>query len=329
MARTASPDCSRAVDLVVEATRLAVAARRELPVEAIVEKPDGSVVTAVDVALQVWILDALDREFGAASVIAEEDLASIGGKPAAESHCRALLREWGFEGGERRIEWALSVGTTDGPTRDRERCWILDPIDGTHGYIDGAHWCPCLALLVRGEVAFGANGHDTVAGGVAYGAERGAGTWATRLDGGAPDRVLVRSDRPAREEPVRVVAPARATESQIRARRAVGESTGHPVELLHADSQAKYALVLAGEADVAYSRRGGGPGKYVWDHAGATLLAREAGAWIGDTDGSPIDCALGRRLSGNRAVICTARGLGPAIAATLAARDIEEGFVVR
>jgi 3'-phosphoadenosine 5'-phosphosulfate (PAPS) 3'-phosphatase len=104
----------------------------------------------------------------------------------------------------------------------------------------------------------------------------------------------------------------------------IGESTGHPCTLVFADSQAKYARVLAGDADVAFSRRGNGPGKYVWDHAGAILIAREAGAWVGDTDLSAVDCSRGRRLDGSNAVICAARGLGPVIAATLSARDLAE-----
>ncbi|MFM7260494.1 MAG: inositol monophosphatase family protein, partial [bacterium] len=118
---------------------------------------------------------------------------------------------------------------------------------------------------------------------------------------------------------------ARATPRQIERRLEVGRSTGHPCTLVHSDSQAKYAHVIAGLADVAYSRRGNGPGKYVWDHAGAVLLAREAGAWVGDTDGSEIDCSLGRRLEGNNAVICAARGIGPAIGRVLAERDRDEG----
>lgn len=319
--------------LMRDATRKAVAARRGLPPEAIVRKPDGSVVTAVDVALQVFILDALERRFGTVVTIAEEDLSSIGGKPAAEAHCAELLRGWGFDGGPSRRDWALSCGGFDAPTREVDRAWILDPIDGTQGFVDGDHWCPCLALLEHGEVVFAANGHPTVladrfAGGIGLSAVRGAGTWVQAIEEGQglAARAEVRQDAPLAEEPVRVVAPARATESQIRMRRATGEATGHPVRLVHSDSQTKYALVVAGEADIAFSRRGKGPGKYVWDHAGATLLATEAGAWVGDTDGSPIDCAQGRRISANNAVICAARGLGPAVAASLAARDRSEGI---
>ncbi len=323
-------DLELACGVMHDATNLAVAARRDLPAEAIVRKSDGSVVTAVDVALQVYVLNRLREVFGEVPTIAEEDLDSLRGKPAAEAHCRALLDGWGFGAGrnaEAEIDWALGCGGLATPTRGLEWVWVLDPIDGTQGFVDGDHWCPCLALLHRGEVVFAANGHPTVRGGALLTAMKGEGAWWHPLEGGDFTRAEVSQEPLAPTDAVRVVAPARANAMQRRARTEVGLATGHPCELVHSDSQAKYAHVIAGEADVAYSRRGGGPGKYVWDHAGAVLLAREAGAWVGDTDGSDIDLSLGRRLGGNRAVICTARGLGPSIAAVLAERDIEEGHV--
>jgi 3'-phosphoadenosine 5'-phosphosulfate (PAPS) 3'-phosphatase len=320
-------DLDLACEVMHDATNLASAARRELPPEAIVRKRDGSVVTAVDVALQVLILNRLAEVFGEIPTIAEEDLASIGGSPEAEAHCRALLREWGFDRGEAGIRFALSCGGFESSTREVEFAWVLDPIDGTQGYIDGDHWCPCLALLRRGEVVFAANGHPTVLGGMLLTAAKDGGSWWFPLAGGEFTRAEVSQEPLVNGAAVRVVAPARATPSQIRARTEVGLATGHACALVHSDSQAKYAHVIAGLADVAYSRRGNGPGKYVWDHAGAVLLAREAGAWVGDTDGGPIDLSLGRRLGGNRAVICAAHGLGPAVANELARRDIAEGHV--
>ncbi|MDI9403558.1 MAG: inositol monophosphatase family protein [Limnohabitans sp.] len=322
------------MELMARATNLAVEARRTLPAEAIVGKPDGSVVTAVDVALQVLILTQLAEWFGALPTIAEEDSASIGGKPAALAHCRVLLESWGVrvggksENGSTGIDEALHLGRIDGPTHDIDACWVLDPIDGTQGFIDGDHWCPCLALLSRGTPVCAVNGFPTILGGRVFTAEAGAGCWWMPLSGGEVSQAKVRTDTLPPDEVVRVVAPARATPSQTEARLAVGRSTGHDCALVHSDSQAKYGHVIAGLADVAYSRRGNGPGKYVWDHAGAVLLAREAGAWVGDTDGGEIDCSRGRRLVANNAVICAARGLGPAIARELAERDRVEGVRV-
>jgi 3'-phosphoadenosine 5'-phosphosulfate (PAPS) 3'-phosphatase len=318
-----------AADIMHDATNLAIAARRGLPPDAIVQKPDGSVVTAVDVALQIYILSELERAFGRIPVIAEEDHHSIGGKSAAEAHCRALLHEWGFDDGESEIARLLSVGQFDGRARDVEDVWVLDPIDGTQGFVDHQHWCPCLALLRKGEPVFASNGYPTLAGGVLLSAVAGEGCWSYPLDAGdegEPARWSVASAPLGAGAAVRVVAPSRATDAQKDARRLVGEASGHPCTLVHADSQAKYGLVILGEADIAYSRRGGGPGNYIWDHAGAVLLAREAGAWVGDVDEGPIECGLGRRLVANSAVICAARGLGPTVARVLAERDRSENL---
>lgn len=320
-------DYDLACEVMHDATNFAVAARRDLPADAIVQKSDGSLVTAVDVALQVFILTRLEAIFGEIPVVAEEDMHSIGGKPAAEAHCRALLRAWGFDGGETAIDRALNCGGYAGSTRGMDAVWVLDPIDGTQGFVDGDHWCPCLALLSDGAPVFACNGHPTLRGGALLSAGRGDGAWWYPLAGGECTEAEVSQEPLAAGEAVCVVGPARATPTQIAVRRAVGESTGHPCRLVHSDSQAKYAHVVAGLADVAYSRRGGGPGKYIWDHAGGILIAREAGAWVADTDGSDIDCSQGRRLSVNRAVICAARGVGPLIAKELAARDLAEGFV--
>jgi 3'-phosphoadenosine 5'-phosphosulfate (PAPS) 3'-phosphatase len=321
-----------AADIMHDATNLARSARRALPPEAIVEKPDGSVVTAVDVALQVFILSELEHAFGRIPVVAEEDQHSIGGKPAAEAHCRALLREWGFDGGDAEVARLVSAGGFDGRAADMEDVWVLDPIDGTQGFVDEKHWCPCLALLRRGKPVFASNGYPTLAGGVLLSALDGEGCWSYPLDAGdegEPSPMRVSQAPMGAEEFVRVVAPVRATEKQQAARREVGAATGRACELIRADSQAKYGLVILGQADIAYSRRGTGPGNFIWDHAGAVVLAREAGAWIGDVDEGEIDCGAGRRLVRNSAVICTARGLGSTVARILAERDRSEGVPLR
>ena len=312
-----------------DATRLAAAARGELPEEAIVFKGDGSVVTAVDVAIEILILSRLEALFGARPTIAEEGPESIGGNPAAEAHCRRLLRAWGVEIADGEARRLLESGGFDGPTSDVDACWVLDPIDGTQGYLDsiaaGGHWCPCLALLRRGRPVLAVNGQPTVDGGVLLVAESGAGCWSRPLAGGDARRLVVEQRPLAEGEPMRIVVPPRASAARLEARLSVARAIGRKGVPVGAESQAKYAQVIAGHADVAYSRRGKGPGQYLWDHAGAVLLARESGAWIGDVDGGAIDCSTGRRLTANRAVICAARGLGPEVAVALAARDASEG----
>jgi 3'(2'), 5'-bisphosphate nucleotidase len=74
-----------------------------------------------------------------------------------------------------------------------------------------------------------------------------------------------------------------------------------PVRL---DSQAKYAVVAAGNADV-YLRLPSNR-RYVeniWDHAGGALLVQEAGGTVTDVGGRRLDFSKGYQLSKNRGVI--------------------------
>ncbi len=72
------------------------------------------------------------------------------------------------------------------------------------------------------------------------------------------------------------------------------------------DSQAKYAVVARGEADIYlrlptradYSEK-------IWDHAAGSLLVTESGGLVTDITGQPLDFTLGSELTSNRGVIVT------------------------
>ena len=72
------------------------------------------------------------------------------------------------------------------------------------------------------------------------------------------------------------------------------------------DSQAKYAVVARGEADV-YLRlpTRADYREKIWDHAGGVLVVEEAGGQVTDIDGLPLDFTHGRELSANRGVVVT------------------------
>ena len=45
----------------------------------------------------------------------------------------------------------MILGTFEGSA---ERVWVLDPVDGTKGFMRGEHYCIALALLQKGELLF-------------------------------------------------------------------------------------------------------------------------------------------------------------------------------
>ena len=80
-----------------------------------------------------------------------------------------------------------------------------------------------------------------------------------------------------------------------------------PVEPARLDSQAKYAVVARGQADVylrlptsaTYVER-------IWDHAAGMLIATEAGAVVTDITGAELDFSHGAGLEVNSGIVCAA-----------------------
>ncbi|KAI9205389.1 uncharacterized protein BJ171DRAFT_581074 [Polychytrium aggregatum] len=72
------------------------------------------------------------------------------------------------------------------------------------------------------------------------------------------------------------------------------------------DSQCKYGVVARGEAglylrlpvDDTYVEK-------IWDHAAGSLVVTEAGGFVSDANGRPLDFTQGRYLTANRGIVAT------------------------
>jgi 3'(2'), 5'-bisphosphate nucleotidase len=97
--------------------------------------------------------------------------------------------------------------------------------------------------------------------------------------------------------------------------------TAAPIRL---DSQAKYAVVARGEADI-YLRL---PTKadyfeQIWDHAGGVLVVQEAGGRVTDVAGKPLEFIHGRTLKNNRGVVVSNSRLHDAVLEAVAAVGVK------
>ena len=89
------------------------------------------------------------------------------------------------------------------------------------------------------------------------------------------------------------------------------------------DSQAKYAVLAAGEGDVLLRLISPSRPDYremIWDQAAGSIVVTEAGGRITDLDNRPLDFTHGRTLAKNRGILATNGPLHDAILAGL--RDI-------
>lgn len=275
----------------------------------VVEKSGRGPATVADLASQAVIVKALRAADGVdAAIVAEEsadDIDALGGGPLWDLVVR------GVHGVDSGVSPSSVRGllATDAPTPARGRCWTIDPLDGTKGYLRGGQFAIALALLEDGKPVIGVLGMprlaergDGVGAGAVIAAARGHGAMQAGMHGGPWSRVEARAWHPG--APIRVAGSVERAHSATDAIEAALSELG-PVSAVRIDSQAKYALVSRGDADV-YVRSSPDLAyrEWVWDHAAGALVAQEAGAVVTDLRGQPLSFAEGRRLESSQGVLC-------------------------
>ena len=163
----------------------------------------------------------------------------------------------------------LSEETEDDPARCRaERCFIVDPIDGTRAFMRGDDtFCHALAVADKGEIVAAA-AYFPIKDQM-YSATKGGGAWR---DGAS----ISVSERAALDG-----ASALSGGPQMAAKHWPGGPP--PVNREFRNSLVyRHCLVARGRFDVAFTLRGA----WEWDVAAGELIAREAGAAVTTKDGA-------------------------------------------
>lgn len=198
----------------------------------------------------------------------------------------------------------LSEETADNAERlDCKRVFVVDPIDGTRGFLAGsAEWTISLAIVEGGRPVSAALFAPAL--GTMFQAVAGEG--ANR--DGAPLRVSPRTQ----------ISGANLAGSR-RLVRDVFETSSVQLEYHGFVPSLAYriALVAAGVVDVAIARRGA----YDWDLAAADLLVHEAGGRLTDLEGRrPRYNGRDRR---HPVLVAATPGLGDAMAALVAKAELK------
>ncbi len=277
-----------------------------------IQKADASPVTTADFGSQALVCRQLHDAFPGDGVIAEESAAMLFEDAAAGTRERILeaVREQHTGAGatlDNVLRW-IDLGSDREPSR---RHWTLDPIDGTKGFIRGGQYVVALALIVEGEVDIGVLACPNLSlpgmtsNGVIVAAEKGGGTWSFDLQTlelfGRLD--VSQEQQPARMrfcESVESGHSAHDTSALIAADVGI---QGNPVRM---DSQAKYAAVAAGMAEI-YLRLPVSDTyvENIWDHAAGCLIVEEAGGRVTDMLGRALDFSRGAKLSGNEGIVAS------------------------
>lgn len=309
-----APEAKFAVDFLREASVLARLIQEEMVNQAM-EKSDRSPVTVADIAVQALLGYHLTERIPGAALIAEESSSMLAGEAGRRLADAAAEFITAVAPGFRKP--AFRVFLDYGTGRKNQNCWVLDPIDGTKGFLRNNQYAVALSYLHKGKVKLGAlacprlstAGPDLVAPaptGSIYIAVKGRGAFRTddQTSEWHPLKVSETSN-PAKAVILRSFESGHTNVSDIDR---ISDKLGTSADALRVDSQVKYALLALGCGDVYLRIPSASTPEYVekiWDHAAGKLIVEEAGGKVTDMGGNTLDFSRGRFLDQNRGVIAS------------------------
>ncbi|MEM7301664.1 MAG: 3'(2'),5'-bisphosphate nucleotidase CysQ [Pseudomonadota bacterium] len=184
---------------------------------------------------------------------------------AIDQRLRAILRSARPDYG-----WLSEESEDDGSRGVASRLFVVDPIDGTRGFINGhKSWCVSVAVVENGRPVAGVL--ECPARRETYTAIVGEGAWLN----GKP--LQLSRSRPAKHEPWRIVGPKSLAKS-FRNHRA------RELQMLDFVPSLAYrlAMIASGEAHAVFVR----PNAHDWDLTAADLIVGEARGCLSDIDGN-------------------------------------------
>ncbi len=283
------------------------------------DKKDRSPVTVADFAVQAFISGLLAEAFPEDPLVGEEGADPLRGDEAAPIRAKVVQQVRAACEDDIPEETVLSwIDRGQAPGGPQGRFWVLDPIDGTKGFLRKEQYAIALALIEDGQVQLGVLGCPNLpesmdAGtdadsGYVFVAVHGQGAEAAAMPASAPlgefGKISVSpSDDPASARRCESVESGHASHDEMAQIAEKAQMTAEPVRL---DSQAKYATVARGES-VAYLRLSPDASytEKIWDHAAGAIIVTEAGGVVTDLRGKPLDFAQGRKLTENQGIIAT------------------------
>ncbi len=254
-------------------------------------------VTIADYGSQAIICRALQQHYPDDAVVAEESGEQFTQLVSAEQRAQILQLVSGVL--RQDVSEAELVAWLDfGADRLAARTWVIDPIDGTKGFLAQRHYAIACGLLLEGQAAEGivaAPGYNDGDGALFY--THAGSTYRAPLAAGDGRRVTV-SSRSRAADIIAVQSFERAHASKSRMARARELAGLGEVRILELDSMEKYALVACGDADLylRLPREGSDYAHKIWDHVAGVALVQSAGGTVTDLDGTPLDFSQGETL---------------------------------
>ncbi|XP_009795942.1 3',5'-bisphosphate nucleotidase AHL-like [Nicotiana tabacum] len=309
-------------------------------------KDDDSLVTVADWSVQATVSWILSDAFGSenVSIVAEEDVQTLSKSDSAGllgkvistvNECLAEASKYGLKNPEEALgplevlEAISRCNSSGGPLG---RHWVLDPVDGTLGFVRGGQYAVALALIDNGEVVMGVLGcpnyhvkrdrlsnqkQNHIASDISMHSsdvlEVGCVMYTRKGTGEAWVQPLVYGDRkfewPNFAKQIHVSSiddaalatfcePVERANSNHSYTAGLACSVGLRNKPLRVYSMVKYAAIAQGDAEIFMKFARAGYKEKIWDHAAGVLLVQEAGGVVTDAGGRSLDFSRGIYLEG-------------------------------
>ncbi|WOL03456.1 PAP-specific phosphatase HAL2-like [Canna indica] len=315
--------------------------------EQIRSKDDDSPVTVADWGVQAvvsWLLSECSGSENA-SIVAEEDADALSRRDATNllesvtamvNECLSEAPNYGLRRPLKPLEAheiLNAIHSCNSTGGSKGRFWVLDPVDGTLGFVRGDQYAVALALIEDGEVVLGVLGcpnyptrkewlnyHQRYYRLVTSLSPPSSGSWhkgcvmyALKGSGEAWVQPLVHDfgnfDWQSSARMIRVSSitdPAFATfcepvekaNSSHSFTAGLAHSVGLRKQPLRVYSMVKYAAIARGDAEIFMKFARAGYKEKIWDHAAGSVIIQEAGGVVTDAGGRPLDFSKGIYLEG-------------------------------
>ncbi|KAM7513844.1 hypothetical protein LguiA_003427 [Lonicera macranthoides] len=331
-----APELAAAKKAASLAARLCQKVQKALLQSDVQSKSDKSPVTVADYGSQVLVSFVLQKELpvNTFSLVAEEDSGDLCKEEGQETLQRItklvndIIASDGTYGvsplSKEDVISAIDSGKSEGGPHGRH--WVLDPIDGTKGFLRGDQYAIALGLLDEGKVVLGVLGCpnlplasianndaplDKV--GCLFAAQVGCGTYMHSLDDDDSSASKVHVSTTENPEEASFFESFEAAHSLHSLSSSIAKKLGVKAPPVRIDSQAKYGALSRGDGAIYLRFPHKGYREKIWDHAAGCIVVTEAGGVVTDAGGKPLDFSKGRYLDLDTGIIVTNQKLMPSL----------------
>lgn len=309
----------QAIQPIIDAVRQAAALCRRVQTDYLTElSKNGEPVTIADYGSQAILARAIHSVYPNDAIIAEESASGFkrNVKPDQQATIAALVGDM--------LGQAVSIDDIltwldYGQDTVSESTWIIDPIDGTRGFINRRRYVIGVGLTESGRAM----------GAVLGCPMRGDGELLVAWDGAAYRMPLYADGTPAPfgvsqrsfGEPIVPVDAITAVRAGSDVEQRIKSTFQlQPPQLSHVDAQLDvYVMIATGDSDIFLCKPIARCSQKVWDHAAGVALVEAAGGLVTDFEGEPLDFSQGDKLGNDSIAISNGR-IHPYILDTVKAR---------